>query len=136
MGSDFHYQNAERNFRNMDNLIKVIRNKTDYNIFYSTPACYTKAVQEAGVTWTTKKTDFFPYASGTDSFWTGYFTSKPASKGLIRQSSNIMNTMRMFNAFALPSSRNEHNTPEEKLERACGLAQHHDAVPGTEFIYP
>uniref|UniRef100_A0AC34GX20 Alpha-mannosidase n=1 Tax=Panagrolaimus sp. ES5 TaxID=591445 RepID=A0AC34GX20_9BILA len=132
MGSDFHYQAAEKNFRNLDNLIKVVRNKTDYNIFYSTPACYTKAVQEAGVAWTNKSADdFFPYASGTHSFWTGYFTSKPACKGLIRQSSNIMNAMRTFNAFALPSQRNEHNTPEEKFERACGLAQHHDAVPGT-----
>jgi lysosomal alpha-mannosidase len=131
MGSDFHYQAAEKNFRNLDNLIKVVRQKTNYTIFYSTPACYTKAVQESGVAWTTKTADFFPYASGTDSFWTGYFTSKPACKGLIRQSSNIMNAMRMFNAFALPSQRNEHNTPEEKLERACGLAQHHDAVPGT-----
>jgi lysosomal alpha-mannosidase len=131
MGSDFHYQAAEKNFRNMDNLIKIIRNKTDINIFYSTPACYTKAVQEAGVTWTTKTGDFFPYASSADQFWTGYFTSKPACKGLIRQSSNIMNAMRTFNAFALPSQRNEHNTPEEKCERACGLSQHHDAVPGT-----
>ena len=59
--------------RNIDNLITVIRNKTDYNIFYSTPACYTKAVQEAGVTWTNKTYDFFPYASASDEYWTGEY---------------------------------------------------------------
>lgn len=73
MGSDFQYQNAEQYMRNIDRLINIVRNHTDYNIFYSTPACYTKAVHEAVTTWSTKQTDFFPYASFIHEYWTGLF---------------------------------------------------------------
>ncbi|KAE9552441.1 hypothetical protein FO519_004349 [Halicephalobus sp. NKZ332] len=131
MGSDFQYQNAEQEMRNIDNLITVIRNRTDYNIFYSTPACYTKAVQEAGVTWKNKTYDFFPYASGTNDYWTGYFTSKPALKGLVRQTSNILNTIRQLNTLSDQEDLDEWNSPEQVLERAAGLSQHHDGITGT-----
>jgi lysosomal alpha-mannosidase len=131
MGDDFQYENAEQNFRNMDNGIKLVRNMTNYRIFYSTPACYTKAVLAAGVNWTNKTADFFPYGSDSNAYWTGYFTSKPAFKGLIRQSSNILNTFRQINTFASNNDLGEWTSPEEILERACALSQHHDAVTGT-----
>jgi hypothetical protein len=34
--------------------------------------------------------DFFPYASGDNSYWTGYFTSKPGLKGLVRRTSEFL----------------------------------------------
>uniref|UniRef100_A0AC34Q9E5 Glycoside hydrolase family 38 central domain-containing protein n=1 Tax=Panagrolaimus sp. JU765 TaxID=591449 RepID=A0AC34Q9E5_9BILA len=131
MGSDFQYQDAEQYMRNIDRLIEVVQNKTDYNIFYSTPACYTKAVNEAITKWPTKQTDFFPYASAVHEYWTGYFTSKPALKGLIRQTSNYLNTIRQINTFAGDEKTNEWNSNEQVLERAAGLSQHHDGVTGT-----
>ena len=63
MGDDFQYQDAEQNFRNLDNLIWLVKNRTQYKIFYTTPACYTKAILESGVAWSNKTYDFFPYAS-------------------------------------------------------------------------
>ena len=131
MGDDFQYENAEQNMRNLDNLIKLVRNMTDYKIFYSTPSCYTKAILASGVTWSNKTADFFPYGSASNDYWTGYFTSKPAFKGLIRQSSNILNTVRQVNAFSTPADLGEYTSPEEILERASALSQHHDAVTGT-----
>lgn len=38
---------------------------------YSTPSRYLKAVNEAGLSWTVKTDDFFPYADGPQAFWTG-----------------------------------------------------------------
>ncbi|KAE9549196.1 hypothetical protein FO519_007591 [Halicephalobus sp. NKZ332] len=131
MGDDFQYQNAEQNFRNLDNLIWLIGNRTQYKIFYSTPACYTKAILGSGVAWSNKTYDFFPYGSDGNSYWTGYFTSKPAFKGLIRSASNFLNTVRTLNSLSLNPSLSEYTTPEEKLERAVGLTQHHDGVTGT-----
>lgn len=70
-------------------------------MFYSTPACYLKAVNEwfsrNGTTMTSKKgQDFFPYAynnnflGGAHSYWSGFYTSKPAFKGLVRESSALL----------------------------------------------
>uniref|UniRef100_A0A7E4WCA8 Alpha-mannosidase n=1 Tax=Panagrellus redivivus TaxID=6233 RepID=A0A7E4WCA8_PANRE len=131
MGSDFLYQGAEQYMRNIDNLIKVVRQKTKYNIFYSTPSCYFKAIKEANQNWPNKTYDFMPYASSVDEYWTGYFTSKPALKGLVRQSSALLNTIRQQTVFAQPKTLDEYNSPELKLEKACGLAQHHDGITGT-----
>ncbi len=41
-----------------------------------------KAAEENNIAWTVKTDDFFPYADCPHCFWTGYFTSRPALKGL------------------------------------------------------
>ncbi len=38
----------------------------------------------------TKTDDFFPYASDPHAFWTGYFTSRPALKGMIRKANSLL----------------------------------------------
>ena len=60
------------------------------NVIYSTPSCYLKAVNDAGLTYTTKFDDFFPYASDENSYWTGYFTSRPTSKYYERLGNNFL----------------------------------------------
>jgi lysosomal alpha-mannosidase len=66
MGSDFQWSNAHMWFKNLDKLIyyvnqKQVTNGSKVNIFYSTPACYTFALNQANKTWTVKYDDFFPY---------------------------------------------------------------------------
>jgi len=39
-----------------------------------------KAVSKLNKTYMVKKDDFFPYANNPYSYWTGYFTSRPAIK--------------------------------------------------------
>jgi len=62
----------------------------DINVFYSTPSCYVKSVNEGNVTWGTKQDDYFPYASGPHSYWTGYFTSRPSLKRFERYAHNVL----------------------------------------------
>ena len=62
----------------------------DVNMFYSTPSCYVKALNDAGITWPTKSDDFFPYSNDPHSYWTGYFTSRPAHTGMIRQGNTVL----------------------------------------------
>ena len=38
---------------------------------YSTPSRYLKALNEAGLSWSLKTDDFFPYADGPHAYWTG-----------------------------------------------------------------
>ncbi len=66
MGDDFDYQNAHENFKNIDKLIYHMNERTDYNVFYSTPSCYAYALYQdgdgaLGQEWQTKTDDFFPY---------------------------------------------------------------------------
>ncbi|KAE9546848.1 hypothetical protein FO519_009940, partial [Halicephalobus sp. NKZ332] len=102
MGGDFQYNNANLVFTNLDKLIKIANNITTKKIhgFYSTPSCYTEALRESMHSWTNKTSDFFPYADKDHAYWTGYFTSKPAMKGLVRQSSNIVNSVRQLGVFS------------------------------------
>lgn len=59
-------------------------------LFYSTPTCYTKALIKLGPRLEIQTNDFFPYASSNHTYWTGYFTSKPVLKGLIRKSTALL----------------------------------------------
>lgn len=73
-----------------------------FHAFYSTPSCYLKAVNEAGVRLPTKSDDFFPYSSDPESFWTGYFTSRPTHKRFERMGNNFLQVMeKMYNFYTL-----------------------------------
>ena len=106
-GEDFNYMNANMWFKNMDKLRNFFNKNSSYglNILYSTPSCYLKAVHDAaeaaGQTWTTKTDDFFPYASDPHAYWTGYFTSRPALKGMIRQANSLLQAAKQVPDFSI-----------------------------------
>ena len=87
MGEDFNYGNANMWFKNMDKLRNYFNENVDkfgIHIHYSTPSCYLKSIHETNRTWSLKTDDFMPYASDPHAYWSGYFTSRPALKGMIR----------------------------------------------------
>ncbi|VDM51702.1 unnamed protein product [Angiostrongylus costaricensis] len=99
-------------------------------VFYSTPSCYVKGVLESlSARLLTKADDFFPYASSNHSYWTGYFTSRPTLKGMIREASSLMQLCKQLDALA--DLGPEDDSDIEIMARASALAQHHDAVTGT-----
>ena len=59
------------------------------NLLYLTPMCYTKAFDDANVTWATKSDNVFPYSSHYHSYWIGYFTFRPAQKDYIHEMNNL-----------------------------------------------
>ena len=66
------------------------------------------------------------YADGGDSFWTGYFTSRPALKRYIRVSSAFLQVARHMELLG-----GGNGSVTEQLWEAQSVAQHHDAVSGT-----
>ena len=72
-------------------------NGSRVNVLYSTPSCYLYALNLANQTYSTKTDDFFPYASRGHTFWTGYFTSRPALKGYVRQCNNFLQVDTHYN---------------------------------------
>lgn len=130
IGSDFQFANAHLQFKNLDKLIHHVNADGRVNAFYSTPAQYVAAKHGYGARWPLKEDDFFPYADFPHAFWTGYFTSRPASKGYIRAATSYLQGARQLEAFiGLPGKEGGPTT--EALEEAVSLLQHHDAITGT-----
>ena len=131
MGGDFTYEDAHGWFRNLDVLIdNANKNFSDsFKLFYSTPTRYLEAVHAANLTWEVKTDDFFPYADCPHCYWTGYYTSRPALKGYVRDMNSFLQTCRHMEFF---TNGDHHGLTSDKLAKAMGVAQHHDAVSGTE----
>ncbi|XP_039944667.1 lysosomal alpha-mannosidase-like [Hirundo rustica] len=138
MGSDFHYENAHLWFKNLDKLIAHTNarqaNGSRVHALYSTPSCYLRELHRANLTWPLKTDDFFPYSDGPHQFWTGYFSSRPALKGYERLSSGFLQVCSQLEALAGPAARVGPYGPGDSsvLREAVAVAQHHDAVAGTE----
>ncbi|XP_066593863.1 lysosomal alpha-mannosidase isoform X1 [Prorops nasuta] len=131
MGGDFTYQHADMWYKNLDKLIRYANTKypEKVNVFYSTPSCYLKALNDKKLAWPTKNDDFFPYASDPHAFWTGYFTSRPSLKFFERQGNNFLQICKQLSVI---ENVKGHEKNLEEFREAMGVMQHHDAVTGTE----
>uniref|UniRef100_A0A914C398 Glycoside hydrolase family 38 central domain-containing protein n=1 Tax=Acrobeloides nanus TaxID=290746 RepID=A0A914C398_9BILA len=140
MGKDYAYIGANLWYENIDKLIYHLNQKSNITAFYSTPSCYNQARTEQlnsfNYTWPEKSDDFFPLAQrawwvpGTQdntSYWTGFYTSKPAMKGLTRKSSALLQLTRQMSSLALLQTANQ-LSQITLFEKAMGISQHHDAV--------
>ncbi|KAG7984987.1 hypothetical protein I3843_03G001300 [Carya illinoinensis] len=129
MGTDFRYQYANSWFRQMDKFIHYVNEDGRVNALYSTPSIYTEAKHVANEKWPRKTDDFFPYADHPNAYWTGYFTSRPALKGYVRMMSAYYLAARQLEFF---KGRSNFGPNTDALADALAVAQHHDAVSGTE----
>ncbi|XP_038568639.1 LOW QUALITY PROTEIN: lysosomal alpha-mannosidase [Micropterus salmoides] len=138
MGSDFQYENANLWYKNLDKLIHYVNarqeNGSKVNALYSTPSCYLQELHRANLTWALKTDDFFPYADNAHDFWTGYFTSRPALKRYERISNSNLQTCNQLEVLGGPVSRKGPfgEGDSQTMKKAMAVAQHHDAVSGTE----
>lgn len=118
------------NFRGFEQFEPKYNRKT-INLFYSTPSCYLKAVNDESteneLAFPTKDDDFFPYATDYHAYWTGYYTSRPTSKRFERQGNNLLQAAKQLKAIVGGDLGDI--TP---LMQAMGVMQHHDAITGTE----
>lgn len=141
LGEDFQYTNSRMWYKNVDKLIKYINSRPEFGvtIAYSTPGEYIAAIQKEKATYPIKTDDFFPYADNSHAFWTGYFTSRVALKGFVKDFSRFVQAARkhiselkITNASdTVRQSAKAIETTVFGMEMALGILQHHDAVAGT-----
>ncbi|OWM71389.1 hypothetical protein CDL15_Pgr005576 [Punica granatum] len=129
MGTDFKYQYAYTWFRQMDKLIHYVNQDGRVNALYSTPSIYTDAKYATNRAWPLKTGDYFPYADRANAYWTGYFTSRPALKRYVRIMSGYYLAARQLEFF---KGKTTSGPNTDSLADALAIAQHHDAVTGTE----
>ncbi|CAG2111338.1 unnamed protein product, partial [Medioppia subpectinata] len=134
MGMDFNFQSANSWFTNMDKLIRYTNarqsNGSNINVFYSTPTCYLAAVHQSNNIFTTKSDDFFPYAGDNNTYWTGYFTSRPALKRYERVGNNFLQVCKQLDVLA--GMGGAYDKEVTALREWQAVMQHHDAITGTE----
>jgi len=120
----------------MDKLMKYINGHPEYklNMIYSTPSVYIKYINSNDITWNVKTSDFFPYADGPHAFWTGYFTSRANLKGYEKSVNSLSHAVDKLTSTFVLSGNDLTTTLDtlEPLDDGYGIAQHHDAVAGTE----
>ena len=142
IGGDFQFMAPGMNFKNLDKLLKYIANTPRYNvnITFNTPSEYLDIIYALNSTYPINNFDFFPYADVVNAYWTGYFTSRTAIKGLVRREGKFLQaakrlatqlTWQKSSSFVLKNF-DQIDKALYKLEEAMAIAQHHDAVTGTE----
>lgn len=94
-GCDFSFRNKTFNFKNIETIMEYINSHpefSDVRIIYSTPSVYFKVIKEMHKKpWPVyENQDFFPYAEHPFSYWTGYFSSRPYLKGMVRDAGNFL----------------------------------------------
>eukprot|EP00245_Coleochaete_scutata_P006046 TRINITY_DN20159_c0_g1_i1.p1 TRINITY_DN20159_c0_g1~~TRINITY_DN20159_c0_g1_i1.p1 ORF type:complete len:1052 (-),score=194.38 TRINITY_DN20159_c0_g1_i1:847-4002(-) len=129
MGEDFAYSNAWTWYKNLDKIIHYVNKDGRVHALYSTPSIYVDAKHDANETWPVKTDDFFPYSDCPHCYWTGYFASRTALKGYVRSLSGFLQAARQLEFF---HGRVKKGPTTDSLEEAMAIAQHHDAVSGTE----
>jgi hypothetical protein len=73
----------------METLMAYVNKHNKYNIvlLQSTPQTYVNALKKQNITWPTQYNDMFPYSDNQDEFWSGFFTSRPTTKKLVKDGS-------------------------------------------------
>ncbi|KAF5279970.1 hypothetical protein FQR65_LT15119 [Abscondita terminalis] len=136
MGGDFTFGAAHMYYANIDRFIKGFQTfNKDVNMIYSTPSCYIKAVNDAAkkqaIDFSLKTDDFLPYASRNNTYWTGFYTSRPTMKRMERMANNLLQVAQQMVVQANAYKEN-FQTDLNELKKVMGIMQHHDAVTGTE----
>jgi hypothetical protein len=101
-GDDFTFK-TDAGFKNLELIIKLISNDNEFKnkmqFIYSTPEKYFNSIKiNKGISSfsTYENKDFFPYSDEAKDYWTGYFTSRPYLKGLIRDAGNYLTQSSRF----------------------------------------
>lgn len=141
VGGDFEWSgNTPRHYEGLETLIQFINSHPNLGVkaYFSTPHNYTVSVYEEirkkNITLSEKQDDFFPYQDVPHGYWTGFFTSKPTIKGMVRTASKYLQAVRkMLFQFLVQKkiTYSDFDKAAYEFERALAILQHHDAVTGT-----
>lgn len=172
-GCDFTFTKKNKNFENLELVMDYInnnyealideysQNNTDDSslafisdlknkkivLEYSLPSKYFAEIFDEVDSWSDyHHYDFFPYADAPYAYWTGYFTSRPYLKGLVRETGHYMKTFSRYymelmlkNNIKVEARNNRANENFLKtlssslflMREVMAICQHHDAVSGT-----
>ncbi|KAI3646508.1 hypothetical protein MP228_009436 [Amoeboaphelidium protococcarum] len=132
VGDDFEFLNAKVQFENWDKLITFINdNYQDIQLKWSILREYFEAIAAEQLTYTRYKGDFFPYADNELSYWSGYFTSKPALKRSVQEAELRYKPAQILQLQGLLRGRDLKKKALLQFRQSIAEVQHHDGITGT-----
>ena len=149
IGDDFKWLKAQGNYENWERLIKELnpkgrRSSSGIKIFFSTPQRYFAAVAAQRPSLKGRDCppfygDLLPYADNRESFWTGFYATRPTLKSLIRSSFAAVHAAQLLFVLARAKLLSDGHTKVlrdwfdalVKSRRNVAIVQHHDAITGT-----
>ena len=152
IGADFAFQYANLSYGYIEELVKIVNEHPEggriFKFKYSTVQEYITAVQAEGKTkgiaWPEYNGDFLPITSNFPGhIWSGYFTSRPNFKQLIRQFSSVSQVSQTFYGLQMLDRLRTKTTPGSirlknlitELKKEAAKIIHHDTITGTSLIY-
>jgi len=138
-GGDFRWMNAFANFQSLDRLIKYVNEKYGDKWFvkYSTPSDYIDGLASQNVVWPTRYQDMFPYSTGPQDVWAGFYTSRANYKSYVRKGSHVTHASNQLYSEQVLNQATSETEIKKILDSkytmldTMGVNQHHDAVSGT-----
>lgn len=124
----------------MEKLIDYVNKHNTDNIvlLQSSPTIYLDTIRKKNITWATYYNDMFPYSEHQDEFWSGYYTTRPNTKKLVKDgSANLHAASKLFAQKVLKKQTtkqevNQLTKATQGMYDAMGVFQHHDAITGTD----
>ena len=158
-GGDFAFHDAVESFKDMDEIIAYVNaHSKDFGLTarYSTLSEYIEAVTTSGIEFENRGGDFFPYIAcypcgsppcdgpggvrvpcgpenSSDSYWSGFYTSKPSQKLLVRNQEASLKALEVLNSY-FPQLYPNISDVVQLSRNTSALLQHHDAITGTSYL--
>ena len=139
LGDDFTYVPTQQIYEKIEMMMNYTKyytiNGEEINMFYSTPSKYFEIItKDKKIYEIEREDDFFPYSDRPYAYWSGYFTSRPYLKGLIRKFSNsYMVFIKLFVELRLHYIDDVPLLTDEF--KMIGFLMHHDTITGTSKEY-
>ncbi|CDW89891.1 glycosyl hydrolases family 38 protein [Stylonychia lemnae] len=148
LGTDFAFQFAHTTYKYIDELVSLFEKSPSGKAFsfkYSTVREYLDAIvleqKTQDFEWPVYEYDFFPYNGNFQShYWTGFYSSRPNFKQLIRYTSTqtfLSNQIYVVNYFLESKSDTDRINTQKSMTQARLINQqlatlmHHDTITGT-----
>jgi hypothetical protein len=99
-GDDFSHTMAWSSYQGMEDVIACTEALyPNVKVKFSTISEYLEAVKAENVYFPDYTSDFLPYSQTKDSFWSGYYTSRPAFKMRVRRFTNDVRSIQNLAAL-------------------------------------
>lgn len=150
-GDDMKFQNADKQYMNMDLLMDAVNANPSYgvNVQYGTIGDYMTLINQDGANWPSYTGDFMPLAtdnnvytsqvsgSATDvnaqsGYWSGHYTTRPLMKGLVARADGAKHTAEIAASLACATGAPLSNQSAPNLQSLCGSTPDADMMLSRE----
>ncbi|XP_053373458.1 alpha-mannosidase 2-like isoform X2 [Mercenaria mercenaria] len=145
-GDDFRYKTAEewdKQFVNLEKIMDYINNNPEMQmkIEFGTLKDYFTYLHGSRDrpktnTYPVLSGDLFPYSDRGEQYWSGFYSTRPHFKYLVRQLQHFLRSAEILFTFSVAGLNVNTNIKNlysrlEKARQTLALSQHHDAITGT-----